>query len=256
MIRAWLRPVVGGIVTIGLIIGAAASVKHAMAQQFVDLELVLAVDVSASVNESEFRLQMHGIADAFRDPEVVSALLSSGGLGVAVSVVQWADQSEQDVSVDWTLITDAASAAQLAARIWNLPRSAARGLTGIGNLIQFGHVLLHANRFEGYRKVIDISGDGVANIGVRPALARERAVADGITINGLAILNEQPTLDRYYERGVIGGPDAFVIVARDYTDFADAIVEKLIREISVPLAAAPRGPSLAYVGRRAQKTHR
>jgi hypothetical protein len=195
---------------------------------------------------------MRGIAAAFRDPEVVAAILSSGGLGIAVTVVQWADQNEQAVSVDWTLVTDAASAARLAGVIWNLPRSTVRGLTGIGSLIQFAHILLHANRFDGYRKVIDISGDGKANIGVRPALARELAVADGITINGLAILNEQPALDQYYEGGVIGGSDAFVIRAHDYTDFADAIVEKLIREINLPLAAAPEHRSIALAGNRAQ----
>lgn len=246
MIRDKLWRFVGGMAMIVLMAGAAFGAKPAAAQQRVDLELVLAVDVSASVNTAEYELQMHGIAAAFRDAEVVSAILSSGGLGIAVSVVQWADQGEQEVSVDWTLVYDAASAARLAEVIWNLPRSAVRGLTGIGNLIQFGHILLHANRFDGYRKVIDISGDGVANIGVRPALARELAVADGITINGLAILNEQPNLDRYYERGVIGGPDAFVIPARDYTAFADAIVEKLIREINVPLAAAPSPRSASF----------
>ena len=113
MIREKLWRFVGGMATIMLMAGVAFAAKPATAQQRVDLELVLAVDVSASVDTAEYELQMHGISAAFRDAEVVSAILSSGGLGIAVSLVQWADQGEQEVSVDWTLIHDAASAARL-----------------------------------------------------------------------------------------------------------------------------------------------
>jgi hypothetical protein len=204
-------------------------------RQAVDLELVLAVDVSSSVDDEEYLLQMHGLAFAFRHPDVVSAIRSSTIGGIAVAVVHWSDADMQKLAVDWTPVWDRASAADLADTIFAVPRLIAGGPTSISGAIEFSLRQIESNGYDGARLTIDVSGDGRANSGPQPMDARDRATAAGITINGLAILNEEPFVDRYYRHSVIGGREAFLIPASDYDAFAAAIVEKLIREIGVPL---------------------
>lgn len=206
----------------------------------VDLELVLAVDASSSVNRSEFDLQMRGLAAAFRNPSVHSAITATGQVGVAIMLFQWADNRNQTIGVEWTLIRSAEEAEAFADAIDGTPRLVVGGGTAIGGAVDFAAAQMRGNGFEGQRKVIDVSGDGRANQGSDPRDARDRALALGLVVNGLAILNEDPTLDLYYRNNVIGGAGAFVIRANDYSAYADAILEKLIREISnAPVAALP-----------------
>jgi hypothetical protein len=204
----------------------------------VDLELVLAVDSSGSVDFGEFELQARGIAHALRDPEVIEAIEGAAPKGIAVSVIQWSGRRQHLVTIDWTLITDAASAQALATRVDAMGRVLI-GETAIADALRFAHEQLESGPFQGARRIIDVSGDGPTNAGGDPDPLRDAAALAGITINGLAILNESPRLDRYYAQHVIGGPDAFVVVAKDYRDFAQAIRHKLLREIrGAPLADA------------------
>jgi len=213
----------------------------ARAEVEVDLALVLAIDSSGSVDFAEFELQAGGIARAFRDPEVIEAINGSAPNGIAVSVIQWSGRRQHLVAVDWTKVTDAWSAAALAAKIEGTGRILI-GETAIADALRFATEHLAYGPFQGARRIIDLSGDGPANAGGDPDPVRDAAVDDGITINGLAILNENPSLDRYYAEHVIGGPDAFVVAARDYRDFADAIRLKLLREIrGAPLAGRAHG---------------
>jgi len=215
----------------------------------VDLQLVLAVDASASIDPPEFELQTRGLAEAFRDPEVQAALQAPGRHGIAVALMQWSGRFQQVVAVDWTLIDDAPSAEAFARRVETMGRRF-QAETGIANALTFAIRLLEQNRFSGGRQVIDVSGDGPSNSGADPGPVRDAAVAARITINGLAIVNEIPAVRPYYADHVIGGPGAFLMVAKDFRDFTRAIRQKLLREIrSAPLAGreAP-GPVLAKRG--------
>lgn len=210
----------------------------------VDLELVLAVDVSSSVDLNEFHLQMQGLSEAFRHPDVIGAIESAGDLGIAVSLIQWSDWPRQRRSIEWTHIRGRPDAEAFADRVRRAARYGDGGSTGLGGAIRFGIAEIESNRFDGTRRTIDVSGDGVANQGAAPSDYRDRAVALGIVVNGLAILNDNPQLDRYYMGNVIGGHSAFVIAADDYYDFAEAILRKLVREIAGPPLAGrpPPGP--------------
>jgi hypothetical protein len=205
----------------------------------VDLELVLAVDVSRSIDPDEARLQRQGYVQAFADPRVVQAIRSGTHGRIAVSYVEWAAASIQYTVIDWTLIRDAGTAAAFAGRLAEMPIQS-HSRTSVSGAIDYSMKLFDANGYEGERLVIDVSGDGRNNDG-RPAhLARNDAVAKGIVINGLPIINDRPTfgfpadqnLDIYYETDVIGGPGAFVVVARGFEQFGEAILSKLIREIA------------------------
>ena len=225
---------------------AGAWVGPAAAQTPVALELVLAVDASGSVDFGEFDLQKQGIARAFRDPEVIAALEGFAPAGVAVALVQWSGRGQQMTVIDWTLVRDRQTAQAFAATVeasgrWLL------GETAIANALAFASALLERNRFAGARRTIDLSGDGPTNAGGDPDPVRDAAAAAGITINGLAIVNEFPTLDLYFAEHVIGGPDAFLLIAKDYADFARAIRQKLLREIQGAGLAERRaaGPRLA-----------
>ena len=216
---------------LGAIAALAAAGPAAAQNRPVDLELVLAVDASTSVSAEEFDLQVHGLAEAFRHRSVAQAIRAAGDLGLTVTLIQWADYRQYAVSIDWTLLDDAESARQFAKQIDAVKRSVA-GSTGIGGAIEVAIVRLNGNGFDGRRKVVDVSGDGRNNHGSAAWLARDLAAALGITVNGLAILNEDPTLDRYYRSNVIGGTGAFVMTANDYESYRLAILIKLIREIS------------------------
>ncbi len=233
------------LVGLAVLLGVIASARAEPVERPipVDLELVLAVDASGSVDPPEFELQTRGLALAFRDPEVLAALEARARHGVAVSLMLWSGRSQQVVAVDWTLIRDARAAHAFAGRIDAAPRRF-QSETAIANALAFALRLLDQNRFQGGRQVIDVSGDGPSNVGGAPDPMRDAAAAASITINGLAILNESPTLDLYYAEHVIGGPDAFLLVAKDFSDFALAIRRKLLREIeSAPIAGrAMPGP--------------
>jgi hypothetical protein len=214
----------------------------------VDLELVLAVDASSSVSEAEFDLQMRGFSEAFRHPAVIGAIRAAGDLGIAVSLIQWSDNRKQTVAVDWLAVSDEASALALSAEIENTPRFLIGGGTAIGGALRFSIRQFDRNNFTGRRRVIDLSGDGRTNQGSQPSKMRDVAVATGITVNGLAILNEDPSVANYYRYNVIGGTGSFVMSADDYADFSRAILHKLIKEIAgAPVAARPQpeAPNLA-----------
>ncbi len=234
------------LVALGLIL-AVVSPAGAQEQRAVDLELALLVDVSSSVNDREFRLQADGLAAAFRAPAVRDALARLARRGVAVSVIQWANHANQRTSVDWTPLRGPADTQRLAARIETMARLGQRGHTAIGSALAFALEALETNRFAGLRRVIDVSGDGRANDGVPLNAARERALDRGVTVNGLAILNELPHLDRYFRKYLIGGAGSFVMVARDYADFAAAMTRKLLREIGAAPLAGRQAPRQARV---------
>jgi Protein of unknown function (DUF1194) len=204
----------------------------------VDLELVIAVDISRSVDDEEARLQRRGYIEAFQNPRVIDAI-QSGVIGaIAVAYVEWAGADFQRTMIDWFLVRDGESAAEFAAKISSLPRLS-MGWTSISGAIDYCS-LLFGNGYEGVRRVIDVSGDGANNSGRAARLARDEAVAQGIVINGLPILNDRPNfgrpaernLDAYYETEVIGGPGSFLIAAEDFNAFGSAILAKLIREIA------------------------
>ena len=197
----------------------------------VELELILAVDVSASVRAEEFDLQMHGYADAFRTPQVLEAIKALGKDGIAVTMMQWANPDQREVVVNWTRIHDEASAEGFAKSVDNTPRLFDMGQTAMGHALEFCLGLFKAGGFEGRRQVIDVSGDGYSNRGILPNGYRDEALKRGITINGLAITTKEKFLPGYYQRNVIGGPGSFVVAINSYDEFASAIVAKLLREI-------------------------
>lgn len=227
--RDYASPLVIRSAILSLMISLPLYGARAQSRTHVDLELVLAVDSSASIDVREFELQAVGIARAFRDAEIIDAIERWTPRGVAVTVVQWAHQ--QQVAVDWVKVFDRASAEALAARIETMRRTM-RGETAIGELLRFAIGHIEDGPFHGARRIIDVSGDGQSNYGSRPGLIRDAAAAAGITVNGLVIVHEEPTVDLYYADHVIGGSDAFLMTARDYHDFAHAIRLKLLREIS------------------------
>lgn len=223
----WKVAILAGAVALDI----AVSLRFpAAAQTQVPLELILAVDASGSVSADEFDLQVKGIADAFRDPAVISAIVGAGHGGIAVALMQWSSPGHQVVAVNWQQVSDRASAVLLAQKIISVGRLIL-GETAIDRALRFATAEISTNDYSGRRQVIDLSGDGVTNWGGLPDEARDAAVANGITINALAILNEQPDLDRYFQNHVIGGLGAFVVTASDYEDFARAIRLKLIEEI-------------------------
>jgi len=212
---------------------------EARAETPVDLELVLAIDVSRSIDPNEAQLQREGYIKAFRDPEVIEAI-TTGMLGrIAVGYFEWAGFGHADIIVDWTIVDDMVSANAFAdALAQGHPISASR--TSISGAIDFAQPWFDNNGFEGTRRVIDISGDGPNSDGRRVEIARDAALAEGITINGLPIENGRPTpggglpatfLDSYFQDRVIGGPGAFYLLA-DFENFAPFLMQKLLREIT------------------------
>ena len=222
------------------------------AERAVDLELVLAVDISRSMDLAEAALVRQGFVRALRHPEVVAAI-ERGPLGrIAVTYVEWGGDRYQRTRVGWAEVSDAASAAAFAAAV---ERSSVILVewTSISGAIAFAARRFEDNGFHGERRIIDLSGDGPNNSGPYVNLVRDRAVEDGIVINGLPIINDRPNLygyppfpdlDLYYEDCVIGGPGAFMVVADGFTDFARAILRKLVTEIAGQVPRAPQPPLL------------
>ena len=204
----------------------------AQSPQSVDLALVLAVDASGSVDRVRFELQKQGYVAAFRHPRVIGAIESGPTQAIAVIMMQWTGPALQVTAVPWTRISDAASANAFADKIAAAPRALFGGGTSISGAIDTAMALLFDNPYRAARRVIDISGDGSNNRGRSASQARDEAVAKGVGINGLPILALEPDLDQYYRENVIGGPGAFVIAAKDFETFGEAILKKLIAEIA------------------------
>lgn len=222
---------------------ACLGASPCVAQTVVDMELVLSLDGSRSIDAPEFALQVEGVALAFRDPEFLETLQAAAPRGVAVTLVQWAGVDRQVMVAPWRLVRDPISAADFAEEVLAAGRVVEPGPTGIGGAILHGVGLIEGNRFAASRRVIDISGDGYNNSGNRPESARDAAVALGVVINGLTVMNEVADLDRYYAARVIGGPGAFVVEARDFQDYAAAFRLKLIREIAEIQLSARTDPT-------------
>jgi len=223
-------------------------IAPAHADEPVDVALVLAVDVSRSIDEDEARLQREGYRAAVSDPKVVEAI-RGGMLGsVAIAYTEWAGIEYQRLVLPWTRISGQRDADNWAAALQAAPRISL-SWTSVSGAIAHAQAVLGQCPHEATRRVIDVSGDGVNNSGPPAEMARDRAVAEGITINGLPILNDRPTfgrpppipLDIYFRESVIGGQGAFMIAAEDFESFGNAVRRKLIREI-----AGLSGPLVTY----------
>lgn len=215
----------------------------AIAAETVDLALVLAADVSRSIDDDEFKLQREGYARAFTHPDVLRAIRAGPHHAIAVTFVEWSGAAEQKTVVDWTVIRDDETGAVFASAILAAPRSFASH-TSISAAIDFAMKRFAETDIEAGRRVIDVSGDGTNNSGRPVNEARDEAVAQGATINGLTILNEHPNygyfahtqppggLPNYYRQNVIGGAAAFLVEIKDFDSFGGAIVSKLVGEIA------------------------
>ena len=235
------------IVSAAMLLAALLFPGSAMAQT-TDLLLVLAADVSRSIDEAEFALQRKGYSAAVTDPRVLAAIRSGASGTIAICFIEWSGAGEQYVVVDWTVIRDDEDAGGFAAALLAAPRSFI-GRTSISGAIDFAMERFGAAQPRASRRIIDISGDGTNNSGRQVTDARDEAVAQGVTINGLAIINDKPNpgyafhtqppggLPEWYRQNVIGGPGAFLRVIEDFHSFADAMTNKLVSEIA---AAAPQ----------------
>jgi len=249
----------GGVLACLIWIGAAG------AQTTVDLELVIAVDVSLSMDLDEQRLQRAGYVAAFRDGEVQKAI-ASGALGrIAVTYMEWAGQHWQSVIIPWTIIDSPQAARAFADRLEAQPITRERW-TSISSALQFARKLLGSSNAAGTRRVVDVSGDGPNNAGPPVATVRAMLLAEGIVINGLPIMLKVGSpgffdladLDRYYASCVIGGPGSFMVPVKEVAELKEAIRRKLLLEISglaapahvVPTQAVPAPAYDCLIGER------
>jgi uncharacterized protein DUF1194 len=196
----------------------------------VDLALILAIDVSGSVNAERWELQRRGYEAAFNSPEVLQSITSGPHKAIAVTMVEWSGQSHQRQVVEWTVVEDELSAATFASLMAEAPRVYS-DWTSISAALDFAVPLFRNSGVTPSRNVIDVSGDGVNNQGRQINDARDDALAKSIVINGLPILSEYDGLDGYYQDHVIGGAGAFMEVVKDYSTFSKAVLSKLVREI-------------------------
>jgi hypothetical protein len=215
-------------------LGALALRGAPAAAATVDLALVLAIDVSESVDAEEYELQHEGIARAFEAGPLIDAIGGGKHGAIDVLVLEWSDRDKQVVTVDWTRVADAKSAAGFAARVRATARSS-NGLTAIGDALIAAETAFGRLPDEAERRVVDVSGDGIANIGPPPQQIRDRLVAQGITINGLAIRKTEPWLDSYYSQYVVGGPGGFLMEVEDFPSFIAAMQQKLLNEVTAGL---------------------
>jgi len=221
----------------------------ARAQEPVDVELVLAVDVSRSVDPEEQELQFRGYEAAFRDQRLIDGIAGGPVGAIACMMFTWSDWQIQNVVVPWTKLDGTASANRFADAIAGAPRQTWL-YTSISGAIDFAGKQFGQAGFEGTRRVVDISGDGVNNSGRSLAEAREAALAQGIVLNGLAVMDKTPSplalagaippLDEYYRHEVIGGPGSFLMVAEGFAAFESAVRRKIIREIAHAPPPAPQ----------------
>ena len=217
-----------------LLVLTALGAGSAVAQTPVDLELVLALDGSSSIDDGEFALETQGYAAAFRDRRIAEAL-RSGPLGkVAVAVVVWADATVPKAQSDWSILAGPDDLERFAGFMEHLPR-AVEGGTGIGSGIAVAIRMFDRNGITGMRQTVDVSGDGRETpardyVVLMPAV-RAMANARGVQINGMAITNEDAGLADWYRNNVIAGPGAFVMSVANFQDFAEAMTRKLVKEI-------------------------
>lgn len=234
-----------------LIAGVALAAALAAPAEACRLALAFALDVSASVDRSEYKLQLQGLADGLSHPSVSSAILAPGG-GVALAAYEWSGQRQQVMIVDWTLITDRASLEGFVEQLAAHQRRYGEFPTAVGYALAFGHgVMRRAPRCE--RQVIDISGDGTSNDGFGPDSAYKAFDFGEITVNGLVIGAGDLELISFYRDVVTHGPEAFIEVARDYADFPRAMLRKLLREISHPFVAQNDHAPDGRAGSRARR---
>jgi hypothetical protein len=248
-----MKRVVATLALFGLCLAAATPARA----ETVDVLLVLAADVSRSIDDGEFDLQRKGYAKAMSDPRVIEAIVGGKNHAIAVTFIEWAGDQEEKTVVDWSTVRDEEGAGAVGAAILAAPRSFL-GRTSISGAIDFSVDSFGSAPAQGAKRVIDISGDGTSNSGREVTQARDDAVAKGITINGLAIVNSAANsgfayhthppggLPAYYKENVIGGTGAFLLVVENFDSFADAIVKKLVAEI----AALPTGSTIAMAGDR------
>lgn len=217
-----------------LLLAMSQSVTGAASAKTVDLELVLAVDASGSVDDREYTLQLEGIARGFRDATVRRAIRSGPTKSIAVNMLVWAEPQIPKDTTGWFVIASDAEAERFAAMVAAFPRQQS-GATAIGEGIAAALRAIGGNDIEAARAVVDVSGDGRESVAreftVLVGQARAMALSRGVVINGLAIQNEVSDLADYYRRNVQAGPDSFVMAAKDYEDFAEAMRLKLLREI-------------------------
>ena len=220
----------------------------------VDLLLVLAVDISRSIDEEEFTLQREGYAQALSDPSVINAIRSGPMGAIAVTYMEWSGADLQTVIIPWTVIDSAAPAQKIAQILRTVPRPFGER-TGVGAAIGASIALIEAAPHEGLRQVIDISGDGRNSSGPPPSVFRDRAVEKGIIINALPIVNDKPTFGRieldlpgFFRDEVIGGPGAFMQVAEGFKSFSAAVKAKLVREIAQRPPSPEQNPNETLIG--------
>jgi Protein of unknown function (DUF1194) len=228
--------------------------KAALAADQVDLLLVLAVDVSRSIDATKFQLQREGYAAALSNPRVIETIQSGRNGRIGVIFVEWSGVGNQKVVIDWTMIGDTEAAKGFGDRLLEAPRSFA-DRTSISGGIELAMAQLGLAPYGAPRRTIDISGDGTNNSGRDVTTLRDEAVSRGIIINGLPILSENPMswnpdhtnppggLENYYRNNVIGGPGAFVMVAKNFSTFGEAIINKMIAEVSQAHEPLPRRAS-------------
>ena len=222
-------------VAVAILVGVTGS---ANAAEEVDLELVLAADGSGSIDDEELRLQREGYARAVADPKILRAIGSGFLEKIAIAYVEWGGPVSQHTIVDWTIIDGPVSAAAFGAKLVAAPRAAV-SYNSISNAIVYSQNLIETNEYAGLRRIIDVSADAGNLGGIPISVARERALAAGITINGLAISrpgSTRPfrgiTLETHFDRDIIGGPGAFVVTVNETISFADAVIKKLVLEIA------------------------
>ena len=214
-----------------LAIGLIAKLQKSHAGSGVDLLLVIALDVSASVDDNEYELMVDGLAHAFKSREIVQAI-SAGKIGaVGICITQWSGFNEQEIKIDWVKVANKTELSQLAENIKKMKRRYRGGATDIGGSIDFSSTLFAKSGLSSSRRVIDVVGDGPNNVNYSPNRARDKAVKSGIVINALAITGGYEVLAGYFEDLVIGGDGAFVEKASDFDGFRRAILRKLLREI-------------------------
>jgi len=241
---AWMKFVRTVTILLLVICGGLAVVPAtASAAEQVDLLLILAADVSRSIDSAKFQLQREGYAAAISDPRVLDAIRSGRVGRVGLTFLEWSGVGAQRVVIDWATVGDADSAKGFGDRLLEAPRSFA-DRTSISGAIEFAMGQFARAPYDAPRRTIDVSGDGTNNAGRDVVSARDEALAQGVTINGLVILSDTPLawnpdhtnppggLDNYYRNNVVGGPGAFVQVAQDFNSFGQAIVKKMIAEVA------------------------
>jgi hypothetical protein len=225
------------------VLAAVVFVGPAVATEQVDLLLVLASDVSRSVDAAKFKLQRDGYVAAISNPRVIEAIKSGPHGRIAICFIEWSGVGAQKVVIDWTMIDGVKAAQDFASQLDEAQRSFA-DRTSISGGIDFAMAQLEHAPFQAARRTIDVSGDGTNNSGRDVTAARDEALAQSVTINGLVILSEQPLswnadhtnppggLEAYYHNNVTGGPNSFVMVAENFNTFGQAILNKLVAEVA------------------------